>query len=211
MKKYIVCSLIFGLLAAWLIRYYAVNGTFQVHDLHPVEISEMHAPVAFNDYMSYGVQYAPPGYTIAVESARIVPFEDYLQEIGQSAEVFTNPAEQYLELTLTIVNHGDAPDGKNGVSFYGLPLLGTNWYTFYDNEFTSYINPIFEGNSDLAHICAVEKGESATVKVAYNLRKNNFMPDQWEHLSEEEMWLQVTCNPVDQRICIQLSPWANRN
>ena len=116
-----------------------------------------------------------------------------LKEIAQRQEL----SEKYLELTLTVANEGDYP---KGLTFYALPVLGSNWFTYYDNEVTACINPFFEGDYDQAHACAVRTNTSTTVKIAYNLYERHFLPNQFKNLEHEKMWLSVTTLPVDQRI-----------
>ena len=90
------------------------------------------------------------------------------------------------------------------MNFYGLPVIGTNWYAFYDNEVTACINPFFENNYDAAWGCGVNKNSNATVKIAYNLYENMFSTKQWSNMNQEKMWLWVTLKPIDKRIAITL-------
>ena len=160
----------------------------------------MYDVVEFDDCMSYG-GYEAPGYSIVLEAARIVDAKDYLEEQGKNVGDFQYLSERYLELTLTVSNCGDYKDGMN---FYGLPVIGTNWYAFYDNEVTACINPFFENNYDAAWGCGVNKNSNATVKIAYNLYENMFSTKQWSNMNQEKMWLWVTLKPIDKRIAITL-------
>lgn len=198
MKKPIIIATALVCLTSWCVRYYTLNGTFAVHGQYSTEIYEMHETVAFDDGVSYGV-FEQPGYSVSVEDARIIDSDDYLKELGKNPEDFQFLSEKYLELTLTISNEGDYP---NGLTFYGLPVIGSNWYTFYDNEVTACINPFFEDNYDYGHGCIVEKNSSSTVKIAYNLYEYRFLSEQFENLENEEMWLWVTLRPIDKRISI---------
>lgn len=198
MKKLAVGAISLVCAIAWCIRYYTLNGTFAVHGMYPEEVYAMHEIVAFDDCISYGGHEAP-GYSVVLESARIVDSEDYLEELGKTAEDFHYLSERYLELTLTVSNYGDYADG---MSFYGLPVIGTNWYAFYDNEITACINPFFEDNYDDAWGCGVNKNSNATVKIAYNLYENVFSSKQWSNINQEKMWLWVTLKPIDKRIAI---------
>ncbi len=200
MKKNIKTMIILLCIIPWAIRYYSLNGTFLYHDYYPKEIYSMNQTVEFDDCYSYNV-ISQPGYSISVDNARIVSFDEYLKRIDKKAEDFHEPSEKYLELTLTVSNKGDYQDG---LYFYSLPVNGTNWYTFYDNEMTACINTFFENNFDYAHACAVEKNKSVTLKIAYKLYENKFLKSQWQNLNYEDMWLWVTLKPTDKRITISL-------
>ena len=201
MKKLIIGAIAIVCLVVWCVRYYTLNGTFAVHELYPQEVYSMHETVYFNDYKSYNM-YDSPNYSISLEAARIIDSDDYLTEIDKNKEDFHYLSERYLELTFTISNYGD---DMEGVNFYGIPVIGTNWYAFYDNEITACINPFFKDNYDAAAFgCAVNKDSSATVKVAYNLYENMFLEKQWDNLEQEKMQLWITLRPIDQRITISL-------
>lgn len=200
MKKRIIGAIAIACAVIWCIRYYTLNGTFAVHGIYQEEVYTMYDVVEFDDCMSYG-GYEAPGYSIVLEAARIVDAKDYLEELGKNVGDFQYLSERYLELTLTVSNCGDYKDGMN---FYGLPVIGTNWYAFYDNEVTACINPFFENNYDAAWRCGVNKNSNATVKIAYNLYENMFSTKQWSNMNQEKMWLWVTLKPIDKRIAITL-------
>lgn len=201
MKKIIIAVLFIGMTSLWLFRYYKINDGFAVHGIFPEVECQMNQKIEFGENKSYNV-IEQPGYAISVDSARIIDAVDYLKELDMTADQFEYLSEKYLELTLTVYNTGDYPEG---LSFYGLPVVGTNWYTFYDNQVTACINPFFERNFDIANGCAVTKGSSATVKIAYNLYADLFLPNQWNNIEKEEMWLWATIKPVDTKVKIQIS------
>ena len=141
---------------------------------------------------TFAVHYEGPSAVYGMHE--MVSFGD---NISKKPEDFHFLSEKYLELTLTVANEGDYP---KGLTFYALPVLGSNWFTYYDNEVTACINPFFEGDYDQAHACAVRTNTSTTVKIAYNLYERHFLPNQFKNLEHEKMWLSVTTLPVDQRI-----------
>lgn len=201
MKKIIIAVLLIGITSLWLLRYYKINDGFSVHGMFPEVEYQMNQKIEFGDNKSYNL-IEQPGYEISVDSARVVDAVDYLKELDMAADQFEYLSEKYLELTLTVSNTGDYPDG---LSFYGLPVIGANWYTFYDNQVTACINPFFKRNFDIANGCAVTKGSSVTVKIAYNLYEDLFLPNQWENIEKENMWLWVTIKPVDTKVKIKIS------
>ena len=47
MKKVIILTTVFVLIAAWCVRYYTLNGTFAMHNQYPTEVYKMHETVEF--------------------------------------------------------------------------------------------------------------------------------------------------------------------
>ena len=199
MKKKIFAFFSVALTLAWLFRYYTLNGGMSVHGQYPEKIVGMHETIEFGDSKSYNV-IEQPGYSVSLESARIIDTSDYLEEIGKTPEDFDYLSEKYLELTLKVSNEGDYTEG---IEFYALPVIGEDWYTFYDNQLTACINPFFEGNYEAANRCAVKKDSSAIVKIAYNLYYNTFPDERWNKLDDEKMWMSATIKPVNQMIKIE--------
>lgn len=199
MKKIAVGAVILVVLTGWCIRFYSLNGTFKVKTKFPRKVYSMNEHVSLTDSMSYN-NIKQPDYDIAVVDTRIVDADDYLKEMGKTADDFLIVSERYLEITLDIVNNGDT---ENAFSFYGIPVLGTNWYTFYDPDASRYING-FEGQDRMLFIKARPEGHR-TVKVAYRIYWKDFNTKQWNDLENEKMWLSVTESPVDQRIAIKIN------
>lgn len=199
MKKIAICAIILVALTGWCIRFYSLNGTFKVKTTYPIEIYSMNEPVSLTDSVSYNM-IEQPDYDIAVTDARIIDADNYLEEMGKTSDDFNMLSERYLEITIDIVNNGDM---ENVFSLYGIPVLGTNWYTFYDPDATIYINGFEDQSRD---VCIKAKAEGhRTLKVAYRLYWKDFNTEQWNDLENEEMWLSVTQSPVDQRIAIEVS------
>lgn len=199
MKKAAIAVVILVILIGWCIRFYSLNGTFKVKTKFPRKVYSMNEQVSLTNSMSYNM-IKQPDYNIAVVEARIVDADDYLKEMGKTADDFLMLSERYLEITLDIVNNGDT---ENVFDFYGIPVLGTNWYTFYDPDASKYING-FEGQDRSIYIKARPEGHR-TVKVAYRIYWKDFNTKQWDDIENEKMWLSVTQSPLDQRIAIKIN------
>lgn len=199
MKKAIIGAAIAAVLTAWCVRFYSLNGTLKVTSKYPRKIFSMNEQVSLTDSVSYSM-IKQPDYDIAVVDARIVDSDDYLEEMGKTSDDFLMLSERYLEITLDIVNNGDT---ENVFAFYGIPVLGTNWYTFYDPDATKYING-FEDNGRAHYIKASMDGHR-TVKAAYRMYWEDFNTAQWNDLENEKMWLSVTQSPIEQRIRIKVN------
>ncbi|MBO5383959.1 MAG: hypothetical protein J6A30_06645 [Ruminococcus sp.] len=198
MKKIIVSTVILAVLTGWCVRFYSLNGTFKVKTEHPRKVYSVGEHVSLKDSTSYNM-IKQPDYNISVESARIIDADDYLEEMNKTSDDFLMLSERYLEITLDIVNNGDT---ENVFDFYGIPVIGTNWYTFYDPDATKYTNG-FKENGRAQFIKAGMDGHRK-VKVAYRLCWKDFNTEQWNNLKDEEMWLSVTLSPVEKRIKIEI-------
>ncbi|MCD7890353.1 MAG: hypothetical protein LUG26_00825, partial [Ruminococcus sp.] len=171
----------------------------KIKTTYPIEIYSMNEPVSLTDSVSYNM-IEQPDYDIAVTDTRIIDADDYLEEMGKTSDDFNMLSERYFEITIDIVNNGDM---ENVFSLYGIPVLETNWYTFYDPDATVYING-FEDQS--RNVCIKAKADGhRTLKVAYRLYWKDSNTEQWNDLENEEMWLSVTQSPIDQRIAIEVS------
>lgn len=199
MKKIAIGAVILVVLIGWCFRVYSLNGTFKVTTKFPKKVYSMNEQVSLTNSMSYNM-IKQPDYNLAVVDARIVDADDYLREMCKTDDDFLSLSERYLEITLDIVNNGDT---ENVFDFYGIPILGTNWYTFYDPDATKYING-FEMQDRELYIKARPEGHRK-VKVAYRIYWKDFNTKQWNDLENEKMWLSVTQSPVDQRIAIKIS------
>lgn len=198
MKKFIVIIATLAVLTGWCMRFYSLNGTFKVKTEHPRKVYSVGEQVSLRDSISYNM-IKQPDYNISVESARIIDAGNYLEEMNKTSDDFLMLSERYLEITLDIVNNGDT---ENVFDFYGIPVIGTNWYTFYDPDATKYANG-FKENGRAQFIKASMDGHRK-VKVAYRLYWKDFNTEQWNNLEDEEMWLSVTLSPVEKRIKIEI-------
>lgn len=200
MNKIIFRAITLGFLLVWAIRYYNLNNGFAIKNYKPVKNYSMHETVEFGDNASYNVIHNT-GYSVSVEDARIIDADALLTEINKDRKFFNSLAERYLIVTMTVSNNGDY---EGSLDFYSIPVIGIDWYVFYSSEITACLNPFFNDNASIAHGCTVKKGTSATVTIAYNLHKNLFAPNQWKNLKNQDLWLWVTAQPLDQRIKINL-------
>ena len=199
MKKVVLTMAVLILLTGWCVRFYSLNGTIKVRPQNPIIEYSMNEAVSLTDCLSYSM-IKQADYDIAVVDARIVDANDYLLEIGKTSEDFLSLSERYLEITLDIVNNGDV---ENVFDLYGIPVLGTTWYTFLDVDATNYING-FESSGFRDVLIKASMDGHRKVKVAYRLFWKDFNTKQWNNLEDEKMWLSVTESPVSQRIAINV-------
>lgn len=198
MKKMIIGAAVIAVLAGWSVRFYTLNGSFKIKTKSQRIVYSMNESVSLSDSIAYNM-IKHPDYDIAVVDAEILDSEDLLNEVNKKQEDFLGLSERYLVITLDMVNNGD---NQNDFDFYSIPVLGTNWYTFYDPDATKYVNG-FEGN-ERAKFIRVGMDGHKTVKVAYRLNWISFNTQQWNNLENEKMWLSVTELPEEKRIAIKI-------
>lgn len=203
MAKKIISLLVIALMIVWTIRFYAINKTFLPHNEFPTEKYDMNEVVWFDDNMLYNVNYSP-GYGISVNSARIINFDDFLNEYDKNRDDFLNPPDAFIEIETTIENL-DSDNTQEGIYFYSLPLIGVDWYTFYNSEATAYANSFFEDDVAAAYGVLVRKNTSATVKILYNLREDFFTSERWNSIADERINMMITITPIRKVIDVQLS------
>lgn len=198
MKKTIVLILSLIFIIAWGIRFYTLNGTFSAHNEYQTINYELGDPVQFNDNMSYNAYHAS-GYSITANHVRIISFEQFLSEFNKTTNDFTTMPEKFLIVETTIENIF-SDNTEEGIYFYSLPIIGTNWYTFFNGEATAYANNFFNNNTSASYGVLVHRGDSAIVNIVYNLYENTFSKKQWDYLDYEPMWMSITIQPENQRI-----------
>ena len=199
MKKLIIGAAVFAVLAGWSGRFYTLNGTFKIKTKSPRIVYSMNESVSLSDSIAYNM-IKHPDYDIAVVDAEILDSDELLEQTNTKKEDYLGLSERYLVITLDVVNNGDT---ENDFDFYSIPVLGTNWYTFYDPDATKYVNG-FESKDRAKYIRAKMDGHRK-VKVAYRLYWKDFNTKQWNNLEKEKMWLSVTESPEEKRISIRVS------
>lgn len=202
MSKKIISILVTVSLICWGVRFYDINGTFLPHYEFETEIYPMNEAVSFDDNMSYNVYYSP-GYSISVDAARIITLNEFLDEYDKSMEDFSYPPECFIEIEVTIENYG-SDNTQEGIYFYSLPLVGVDWYTFYNGEATAYANSFFEDDTTASYGVLVRKGTSASVRILYNLKEDFFTSKRWDSIADEDIWMSVSLKPIQKLIQISL-------
>lgn len=198
MKERIIAVGLAVCAVAWGVRYYAVNHTFLPHYECETEIKAMNETVYFSNNMSYNVYYSP-GYSITVDHVKLIDADSFLETYQKTAEDFDILPEKFLEVETTIENI-DSTNTEEGIYFYQLPVVGIDWYTFFNGTATAYANDFFQDDTAASYGVLVHEGEKATVKILYDIKEDFFTTERWNNIEQEEMWMSVTINPLQQKI-----------
>ena len=105
-----------------------------------------------------------------------------------------------LEVTYKITNVSEVGDG---IAFYGLPVIGEDWYNFFDNEVTSCVNDYFKDEFMAALAVGIKTGHENICVVVYDFYGNTMEGDRWRNIENEKMWIWVSMGPKDQRILLE--------
>lgn len=199
MKKLIISSAFLALALIWGVKFYNLNHGFKIKDRFPKEYFSMNEKMDFNDDMSYGGGYNK-GYSVSLDNAEIVDAEELINNYySQNAPMIHY--EKCLILTYSITNDGTA---ENDMQLLSFPVMGIDWYTSPDMQLSSKISSELSGTAlSGSGSLTVPKGETIKVRVAYQLFRQNFTPQNWNNLEEQDMWVWATLSPTDKRIKIE--------
>lgn len=198
MKKLIISAAVFvGVLSIWVTKYYSLNKGFRVWQLNPQENYAMHQKVSVGDNFNYtgGIS---EGYSVCIENAYLIDTKTLLSEMNIESNM-SETADSSIILDIVVFNS----DSDTGLQLSGMPLIGIDWSTPFSPLTTSYLNEASD-NISMSGYVTVPKGESFSIRVAYDLYKGNYSPKSWNSLYKQVIWLGVSCRPLDQRIEINL-------
>jgi len=197
-KKLIIITAVFVVFfSVWAAKYYSLNNGFQVWHLNPQENYSMHQKVSIGDNLNYAGKNCK-GYSVCIENAYIIDTKKLLSETGKESNMLET-ADSSIILDIVVYNS----DSDTGLHLSGMPLIGIDWSTPFSPLTTSYLNEASD-NISMSGYVTVPKGESFSIRVAYDLYKGNYSPKSWNSLDKQVIWLGVSCRPLDQKIEINL-------
>ena len=198
MKKLIISTAVFVVFfSVWAAKYYSLNNGFHVWHLNPQENYSMHQKIDIGDNLNYAGEISK-GYSVCIEKAYIIDTKKLLSEIGKESNML-DIADSSIVLDLVVYNS----DSDAGLQLSGMPLIGIDWSVPFSHLTTSYLNESSDSISQSGYV-TVPKGESISLRVAYDLYKGNYSTKSWNSLDEQVIWLGISCRPLDQRIKINL-------
>ncbi len=206
-RSVIICVITVLLLSAWVIRYISLNDGLKVGYKYDRAIYETGEVVAFGDNMSSGINYYDD-YSISVDECRIYDSNEYILMLGKTEDDFNlDIPDKILEVTVTLYNDGEVREDdtytdEDGVYFSSLQVVGTDWYEYFNREFTAYANEIFQDDVWGSYGIIVVPQSAYTFKIIYNLDQRERTDAVWNKIDETEMYLEVTLYPVNQLIKI---------
>lgn len=201
-KRITKYCVILVILLIWAIRYVTLNHGFKISNEYQQEFYSKGDTVTFDDNMSCGIKYFKD-YSICVDDFQIYDTDEYIHMLNKTQSDFgLLIPEKIVELTVTLKNNGNSLG--NGVEFYGLTLVGTDWYSFYNSEFTAYANTIYDDNTQMSYGIIVPPDTTYTMKIIYDLPKCGRSNLNWQHISKEKMSLRITYSPISKLIALNM-------
>lgn len=181
---------------AWCWRYLSLNKYYQSEYGTTTAYYSTGDLVSFDDNISVG-GLSWDGYSIKVNSARIVDCEDYLAEYNMTLDNLDNAPDKVCEVTITLYN---ASSTAKGVYLNDIILHGLDNYTDMNRDLLAVANPVLKGALGISLAANTEY----TVRLVYNLREMHFTKYTWEHLDDYKLWLKLTSSPIVKEIELDL-------
>ena len=136
------------------------------------------------------------GYEVSIDTAEILSLDECFALYGNAK--LDDPPEKVMAITMIVSNEGNEMDG---IFLPDLILHTIDNYTDFNYELTTQANEFFRNSPDTYGIL-VPSGESAVVRVIYNLRESNFSATDWKQLTESDFYLRITNFPDRQDIIL---------
>lgn len=156
------------------------------------------------------------GYSVRVDCAEVLTYEELLEHIGQTADSMTemlgsttvsSMPEKVLFITAVFANEDSDAEG---IKLSEITCHGPTYYMSFDavltivsNEFllNEYADSLPAYSSPGFYL---DHHEEATVYIVYDFSKFFFTARHWENLEDESIYLQITSYPLQQRIMLTL-------
>ena len=194
MRKWIISLVPLMLLPIWAVKFYSLNNGFKVRYQNERKDYKTQEKVTFDDSVNV-LGNIHEGYSISLENAYVIEKEKLLADLNkQSSE--PEKAERCIVMDFTIYND----ESDNDFNLAGLYIMGIDWFSPFSYKTTEYLNESSFDNLSPSGRIIIPKGESISISVAYDIYQTNFSPKAWNALEEQDIWVWLTCRPLDQRI-----------
>lgn len=165
------------------------------------------------NYQTIGFEDTVDGYSLRVNNAKILTWEDMLTYIGQSeedaeallGEGASAQPEKVCLVTITLWNDdSQAP----GVDLSCLYCYGISYDLHMDTDLTilanSFLLDAYRDQMADNHVgfvgVSLDPGEKVDICLAYDYSKSNFTERHWDRLDADGLWLDITDFPIRRTI-----------
>lgn len=196
-KKIIGFFLTIILIGVWAVRYYSLNDGFAVSYFADREYFNMGDIVEYGDDVPiYTLSFK--GYSIQVNNVEFYEPVEYaeLYEHAEAVNKLSFP-DKVVEVDVTFYNSDNETDG---IEFYPIQLVGTDWFMTCNTELIAWANPIYENDADSAYGIILLPDSSYDIKLVYGLYNSTFPDYRWNDIENEKMWLEITIMPTNKQI-----------
>lgn len=197
--KSILLVLVICALSFFIFRVYSLNKYFAENFPMLLEVYSMGDIVEFED--NYIDGDIIDGYAIEVKSAKIINFNDYIDEfdINEPLEFEIEPPERVCEVSIIIYNYGSV---SSGLYLPSIILQGLDYYTDWNSDLLHLANPILEQDSLGLTLADNTQFEA---KLVFNIREMHFTTNVWDDLGDYDLWLKLTDYPIIKRIQLDIT------
>lgn len=198
MKKWLRLTLILLVVAllagAWLWRYITLNRYYDDLDNSGYKLYQAGENVPFekdgNDkYTDLN------GYYVRVDGYEVVDTQEYLR----ANDIDLNAGEQAEKLVLVTITLTNESCDANPVAVTDFSLRTTDTNLSMNRNLLSPLNEVL-GTYDSG--VALNAGTQCQLVLPYNLHKSNFSDQNWTHLDEIPLYLQVTNTLITKEIAL---------
>ena len=221
-KRILVCCLGVAVLAvaATAIAQVRLSRYLEENYGRRYEYYQIGDVVEFGDNYQFVAGYGDSldGYSIQVDAAEVLTYEEFLERAGQTEEraatllknIYSLP-EKVCLISTTLSNKDS---NARGVSLSDLYCTGDTYDMYFDSALTIVANSFLleaqqknlEEADGFVSVNGVylDPGESTTVYLVYDFTKSFFTAQHWESLSDETLQLQITNTPVTKVVELSL-------
>ncbi|SDZ68263.1 protein of unknown function [Evansella caseinilytica] len=208
MKKIALLLITIALLAGVGIRIWYVNKDV---DLPPIYTVQMGEEVAIEQDIFLDAFENMDGYTVTVNQAEILSYEDFLAKYHytdkENDPLFEEDDSHYpemvydLHVTIKNKNHTEDPTEHSGINFIFYKLVGTNFSLQINSELYSVANPDLEAEMNDGFRLR-PKTEMDFHLPFYFAPSSKMFAIQTEDILNDQVYLVVSLHPNVKRILI---------
>lgn len=195
-KRYISALVILLAIAASLIRYYSLNGSFRVNDIFEKEVYNLNEPVDMGENKC--ANFNPcPGWNLEIIGSEIYESDDFYQKynVEDSESQYT---KKILEVNLRVTN---TSDDLNSIGINFFQVLGIDWYTTLNTELTYKSNKLFNEHCEQSDMgLSLHPNSSYDIKMIYNLYEWIYSKKKYKNINSENMYFELTIMPKNKLI-----------
>lgn len=200
-KRCIIMLLAFLFLGgAWGIRFVTFNREIRDIKVMPIQKYEK-----TGEWIPFGDNYLSDsycnGYSIRIDSFRIVEYETYMGELAdlgyQEDEVQEIKVEKVLEAKVTLKNEENV---DKGIPFLSAWLFGEDFYTVLNIEWFEAVN--FLTPNSMGGV-SLRTNTEYQMKLPYCLTEVSYREKFGRNIEKEKLWLKITGYPEERWVRVQ--------
>lgn len=183
-----ICIIAFLLVLAYALRYHEVNQKLKAAPVQEYAIGEevkMEEDILIN--------YTMEGYTIRVDQAEILSYEEFLKKYNVEDEYTYVPDKVYdVQVTLRNIDAND----ETGINLSEFYVQGVAVCAGLNTNLLDQVNPQLKGMFEIA----LRKDSEITIHMPFGLYEENFKKSVWNNLDDFDMNFVATLYPTKKNV-----------